>query len=353
MRMHNYHMECMVSYIIPVYNCRKHLRACIGSIIESCHQGVIPAEAILIDDGSTDGSGELCDEIANKIELSDESQYCSTAMSCTVIHQPNQGVSSARNVGIHSARGEYVIFIDSDDTVDPKAMADCVNVIVSDPGVDMLIFGMSFDYYHHNRIYRRNIMLPPFTGRMSKQEFLENINAAFDANCLSSLCNKIFKRSLLMGLSLREEMILYEDLEFSLRILLRCESILFKSVPVYHYRHEGDGNIVNRVKRVPDVRSIIDRIDDAMNEYAVDKGHILCAVGNMLFFNKMKEMPLKNMKIIAQQYKEWADSGNFREIDALLYSGNVIQIKIKMMYSKYRHHLASVVKRMLHKLQNR
>ena len=319
-------MECMVSYIIPVYNCRKHLRACIGSIIESCHQGVIPAEAILIDDGSTDGSGELCDEIANIIELSDEAQYCSTAMSCTVIHQPNQGVSSARNVGIHSARGEYVIFIDSDDTVDPKAMADCVNVIVSDPSVDMLIFGMSF---------------------------LENINAAFDANCLSSLCNKIFKRSLLMGLSLREEMILYEDLEFSLRILLRCESILFKSVPVYHYRHEGDGNIVNRVKRVPDVRSILDRIDDAMNEYAVDKGHILCAVGNMLFFNKMKEMTIKNMKIIAQQYKEWADSGNFREIDALLYSGNVIQIKLKMIYSKYRHHLASVVKRTLHNLQNR
>lgn len=346
-------MECMVSYIIPVYNCRKHLRACIGSIIESCHQGVIPAEAILIDDGSTDGSGELCDEIANIIELSDEAQYCSTAMSCTVIHQPNQGVSSARNVGIHSARGEYVIFIDSDDTVDPKAMADCVNVIVSDPSVDMLIFGMSFDYYHHNRIYRRDIMLPPFTGRMSKQEFLENINAAFDANCLSSLCNKIFKRSLLMGLSLREEMILYEDLEFSLRILLRCEKFLFIPSPVYHYRHDGDGHVTERLKRIQDVRLVIDMIEHALDGLDVDKDHILCAIGNMLFFNNMKKKSLKQMKNIARQYKGWADAGGFREIDPLLYSGNVIQIKLKMIYSRCRHRLASVFKRLIHKTQHR
>ena len=345
--MRNEHMKCLVSFIIPVYNCRKYLLSCIDSIIESCRNSMMPAEVILVDDGSTDGSGELCDKLTERAELRDGSQDNLSCVHFRVIHQQNQGVSSARNAGIDSAKGMYVVFIDSDDTVDPPAMANCMREIASDPGIDMLIFGMSFDYYHLDRIYRSDAVLPPFSGAMTKQELLENINAAFDANCLSSLCNKVYRRSLLTGLSLRKEMISYEDLEFMLRVLPRCEKSLFIPFPVYHYRHDGDDHVTYRLKRIQDVRSVIDRIGQALDGLAVDNEHILCAIGNMLFYNKMKGLSLKQTKIIAQQYKEWVDSGDFREIDPLLYSGNVIRIKLKMSYSKCRHRLASAFKRVI------
>ena len=342
-------MECMVSFIIPVYNCRKYLLSCIDSIIESCRGSMMSAEIILVDDGSKDGSGELCDRLAERTVMSDSSQDASACVHFKVIHQRNQGVSSARNAGIGSAGGKYIVFIDSDDTVDPPEMANCMRAIAADPDIDMLIFGMSFDYYYLDRFYRSDSALPPFSGCMTKEELLENINVAFDANCLSSLCNKVYRRSLLTDLSLRKEMILYEDLEFSLRILSRCEKFLFIPSPVYHYRHDGNERWSDRLKRIQDIRSVIDRIDNALDEIAVDKEHILCAIGNILFFSKMKEMSLKQMKITAQQYKEWADSGGFREIDPLLYSGNVIRIKLKMIYSKYRHRMASVYRRVIYR----
>ena len=346
-------MEYMISFIIPVYNCREYLISCVENIIESCRSSMMSAEVILVDDGSTDGSGELCDTYAEGTAMQDGSKDVPEYIHFRVLHQQNQGVSSARNAGIGVAGGKYVVFIDSDDTVDSSAMANCMREIAADPGIDMLIFGMSFDYYHLDRLYNSDAVLPPFSGRMTKQELMENINAAFDANCLSSLCNKVYRRSLLMGLSLRKEMILYEDLEFSLRILPRCEKFLFVPSPVYHYRHDGDGHVTERLERIKDVRTVIDRIEQALDRLDVDKDHILCAIGNMLFFNKMKKKSLKQMKNIARQYKGWADAGGFREIDPLLYSGNVIRIKLKMIYSRCRHRLASVFKRLIHKTQHR
>lgn len=346
-------MEYMISFIVPVYNSREYLPSCIDSIVESCRGSMMSAEVILVDDGSTDGSGELCDKLAERTVMQYGSKDVPECVHFRVIHQQNQGVSSARNAGIDLARGTYVVFIDSDDTVDSSAMANCMREIAADPGIDMLIFGMSFDYYHLNRLYRSDAVLPPFSGCMIRHELMENINAAFDANCLSSLCNKVYRRSLLMGLSLRKEMILYEDLEFSLRILPRCEKFLFIPSPVYHYRHDGDGHVTERLKRIQDVRLVIDMIEQALDGLDVDKDHILCAIGNMLFFNKMKKTSLKQMKTIARQYKGWADAGGFREIDPLLYSGNVIRIKLKMVYSRCRHRLASVFKRLIHKPKHR
>ncbi len=89
-----------VSVIIPVYNVKAYLERCVNSVL---HQTYKDLEIILVDDGSTDGSDELCDQIATKDQR------------IRVIHQENQGLSGARNTGIHEARGEYLVFIDSDD----------------------------------------------------------------------------------------------------------------------------------------------------------------------------------------------------------------------------------------------
>ena len=93
----------MISIIIPVYNVERYLRECLDSVL-TLHD----FEAILVDDGSTDASGKICDE------------YVRTDPRFKVIHQPNGGVSKARNAGLDAARGEWIWFVDSDDVVDVR-----------------------------------------------------------------------------------------------------------------------------------------------------------------------------------------------------------------------------------------
>ena len=89
----------MISIIIPIFNAKKHLEKCLKSV---CSQTNTYFECILVDDGSTDGSGELCDQWAKK-----ESRF-------QVIHKQNEGVSAARNDGLNIAQGDYILFVDSD-----------------------------------------------------------------------------------------------------------------------------------------------------------------------------------------------------------------------------------------------
>ena len=99
-----------ISVIIPVYNVEKYLNACIESVLS---QSFNDYEIILVDDGSTDNSGALCDEFAAKYD------------SISVIHQENKGLGGARNTGIDAAKGSYILFLDSDDTIDPDCLKIC------------------------------------------------------------------------------------------------------------------------------------------------------------------------------------------------------------------------------------
>ena len=101
----------LVSIIVPVYNVEQYLRRCIESILSQTYHNF---ELILVDDGSTDSSGAICDEYA----LADERIH--------VIHKPNGGVSSARNAGIDTAKGEYILFVDSDDRVEPQHISNMI-----------------------------------------------------------------------------------------------------------------------------------------------------------------------------------------------------------------------------------
>ena len=96
--------DCLVSVIVPVYNVAPYLKRCIKSIL---NQSYAKLEVILVDDGSTDGSGKICDKLKE------------TDNRIMVIHQANKGLSGARNTGIDNCHGQYVCFVDSDDYVHP------------------------------------------------------------------------------------------------------------------------------------------------------------------------------------------------------------------------------------------
>lgn len=124
----------MVSVIVPVYNVEKYLPSCIESVI---NQTYMDWELLLVDDGSTDNSGKICDEYGEKDKR------------IKVFHKENGGVSSARNLGLDKANGEYVAFLDADDYVDADLYENALKSIGSN---DMIFFNYSM--YENGKIYR-------------------------------------------------------------------------------------------------------------------------------------------------------------------------------------------------------
>ena len=109
------------SIIIPIYNAERHLKSCLDSIV---NQNYLNYEVLLIDDGSTDKSGEICDD------------YVSRFKKFKVIHKENKGVSNARNKGIELSQGEYLLFVDSDDFLSETYLSSIYSVIEkSNPSV--------------------------------------------------------------------------------------------------------------------------------------------------------------------------------------------------------------------------
>ena len=115
----------LISIIIPVYNVEAYLQKCLDSVISQIYRNI---EIILVDDGSTDNSGKICDEYAEKDER------------INVYHQQNGGVSRARNVGLEVAKGQYISFVDSDDYIDCELLQQVVTK-ANHQEFDIIIFG--------------------------------------------------------------------------------------------------------------------------------------------------------------------------------------------------------------------
>ena len=190
------------SVVIPAYNCAGTLEGTVDSIRAS---GLTDLEIILIDDGSTDGTAEVCDGLVGRFP----------EVRC--VHQSNEGVSAARNRGIDESEGEYIWFVDSDDTVDVGALARAAG-IVSARKPDMLIFGLSFDYYHRGKMYRRDELVYPHERLMSDDDAVHDFGALYECNALTPVWNKLYRRETVVssGVRFREGMILMEDFLFVL-----------------------------------------------------------------------------------------------------------------------------------------
>ena len=117
--------DIFISIIVPVYNVEKYLRECLDSISQL---KTVTWEVILVDDGSTDTSGQICDEYAKQ-----DSRF-------RVIHQKNAGVSAARNAGLDAAKGEWIWFVDSDDIVDTQCVPNTKNWLDNQGDVDYVMF---------------------------------------------------------------------------------------------------------------------------------------------------------------------------------------------------------------------
>lgn len=146
----------LISVIIPVYNVEKYLRECLDSVL---HQTYKKLEVILVDDGSTDGSGRICDEYAERYPY------------FRVIHKKNAGLGMARNSGLETATGEYVYFLDSDDYIESTQIEELYHALVI-YHVDACRVGFKAVDDEKNLLYERKYQLEVFPGERARTDLL-------------------------------------------------------------------------------------------------------------------------------------------------------------------------------------
>ena len=217
-----------ISVIVPVYNVEAYLERCVKSILQ---QTCTNFELILINDGSTDSSGQICDYLADQYE------------NIKVYHIENAGVSNARNVGIQLATGVWITFVDSDDFVTNDYLATLASA-VEGGNVGFVIAPL-----HH---IKNGIVtdLPPYSGRKELWSTEETMKELLMTTKTSFFpVAKLFKRDLLVDEKFNTDYHLAEDALFLTELLLktRCSSV-FIDKPIYYYDHR-EGSATTSVNR--------------------------------------------------------------------------------------------------------
>ena len=210
-------MRSTISFVIPVYNVEPYIRICLDSIAKQEYEAW---EAILIDDGSTDGSSEICDEYAEK-----DARF-------KVFHQENSGVSAARNVGLRNATGQWIWFVDSDDYILPGALSR-LDKVINENDCDTIFFGKLEDSCGDicNRDSYRNDII-----NLCKQEFLRKVSCHFNQ---TMLFNKKLLDENKINFSL--DIKLSEDLELQYKYLFYAQKPIQIADSLYVYRRR-DGS---------------------------------------------------------------------------------------------------------------
>lgn len=236
-----------ISVIIPVYNVEKYLEECLESVYS---QTVKPFEVILVDDGSPDKCGEICDTLAaSHPELT------------KVIHQENMGLGGARNTGISAATGDYLFFLDSDDTIDPDAI-ERLDRVIEKTGADMVLCGVRILMPDGSR---EDIPLPyaDETVLCPKKD-----RAILTGTPEAPL--KITKRELFTENGIKfPPKVWYEDIRTTPKLLAAAESAVVLEKPLYNYYHRT-GSIMNN-KNVERNAEIVMAMED-LRSYFAERG---------------------------------------------------------------------------------
>lgn len=239
-----------VSIIIPVYNTEKYLAMCLESV--TAQEGNI--EIILINDGSNDRSPEICREFNKKDNR------------IIVIDQQNSGVSTARNKGIECARGKYIMFVDSDDTID-KCMINELMVLAKNNDFPDLIYS---GFYRHSNSGVFNSCIMENAGLYYKDK-MHKIISLMDPLFLGAPWCKLYKRTIISdnNIIFNPNIQLQEDLIFNYDFLEHTESIYITDKAYYHYnvneggsgRFRGEGFIKNKLEVIKKEDSFWAKID--------------------------------------------------------------------------------------------
>lgn len=228
----------MVSVIVPVYNVEKYIKRCVESIAMQTYQNI---EIILVDDGSTDTSGKICDELSEKYPA------------VKVIHQENGGLSDARNAGLKAATGEYVLFVDSDDYIIYDAVEKLVHKATRE-NLDVLRADCIIEC--DERTTFRNDERKVLEGEVLTG--LELFKKAYINNLYNAVAWKgLYRRQFLINNNLWfKKGIYHEDEQWTPRVILKAKRVNYMHFPFYRYMM-NDSSITHMSDKTKHGRDLI------------------------------------------------------------------------------------------------
>lgn len=231
------------SVIVPVYNIRPYLRQCVDSILGQACCGL---EVLLVDDGSTDGSGRICDE------------YAARDARVRVLHKSSEGVSEARNAGVCAARGAYILFVDGDDFIAAHALRRIETIILRRDCPDIVCLEC-VKLFADGRCVSMNDGVTKELNRKTGGAFLNYI--AQLPKYPASAWSKAIRRQFFLDHKLFfKRGIYFEDLEWAARLFLAVDTATYAPVPYYFYRQNRDGSLsgVRSEKKAFDLLHIVE-----------------------------------------------------------------------------------------------
>lgn len=233
----------LISIIIPIFNVESYLDRCIASVSDQTYQNL---EIILVDDGSTDRSGQICDEWAARDPR------------IRVIHQPNSGVSAARNTGLHAASGDWIIQVDSDDYVAPYAVQQLLGAS-RNTGADMVIcdFVKGSDEAY---CFTKNT-----AATVETEDGVSMIRRLYDGDHSALRYGvpwcKMSRKKLYDGILYPDGKI-FEDIYTTHKLLFRCQRIAVLETPLFYY-FQRPGSIMNMsfsMKKLDYLQALVERV---------------------------------------------------------------------------------------------
>ncbi len=283
-----------ISIIIPVFNVKEYLKDCVDSALKVHAE----KEILLIDDGSTDGSGELCDAL------------CEAHEEVVAVHQKNGGLSAARNTGIRRSTGDFLMFLDADDFIDPAETDAMVHGLLPETQVAMGLYKNYYAAQEKSEPESCEAFLQ-ISGMVPMEQFLQAIPAD-GQSCYMIACRFWLRREFLLEHALFFlPGIYHEDEEWTHRLLCAAQSIQVFHQYFYYYRQAREGAITSSVtsKHLKDGFQIIERTERLMSlsEDPARTRYLRQRVAN-IYMNSMIHvycLPAQEREGILRQLKEY------------------------------------------------
>lgn len=285
-------MDKLITVIIPVYNVENYIEDSLNSVINQTYRNI---EIILVDDGSTDNSYEICKRFFEK-----DSRI-------KLFHQENKGVSSARNLGLLNSTGDYITFIDSDDIIESNAYEEVLDSI-KNSNADVGIFNYSNCFYNDNNEYIVEQVNQDFEGTLSREEALCNILSSNKYK--GFVCNKVIKRDKIISednkllVKFDENVKMMEDSLFCVNVIKNSEKIVFINKAFYNYLIRENSATKKSIieEKIFVYKKILSIIKHSQNAEYIVKWHLYSDYLN-IFFNEYSEKNFINVQILKEIIK--------------------------------------------------
>lgn len=271
----------MISIIVPVYNSAQYLKSCIDSIIS---QNYHDTEIILVNDGSTDDSSTLCD------------QWQQNDSRIKVIHKANGGVSSARNAGIEASKGDYLIFLDADDTLKPGILKKMSDAITDDTSI--CIGGFEYVYNDHTEAIQTKI-----AGTYPKSVFLKDLFVnLYTQDIISAVTCKLYRKKEISKHNLRfnENLTVYEDILFALKNIEVADHITIIYDEVFNYIQTNSQSALSKYQP-KFIESSIKYLEEVFGIFPTDMYTSLCCNVTMRALRQEYRMPQASKTILTNR----------------------------------------------------